>query len=109
MAMRCPDCGTSVVEELAYCFGCFRHLAERPETVVASEPKRSRLRGRKNPKAAAEDVANPADAPDAELVDATPKQTFMTWEPGAIPKGTLTFGAVSQESDWRRRTVREDH
>lgn len=108
MATKCPECGTEVVQELDYCFGCFRHLATRPtEKAGSNEPKRSRRRGRRASTETAGDATEPGFIPDDELVEATPKQSFITWEPGQIPKGTLTFGPAIQDSEWRR-TRRDD-
>lgn len=109
MATRCPDCSTAVIEELDYCFGCFRHLATRPsEKPAVGDAKRSRFKGRKARKDDPEETAEAGFLPDDELVDAAPKQSFMTWQPGSIPKGTLIFGSTAQESDWRRTSRRDD-
>ncbi len=109
MATTCPDCGTEVVEELEYCFGCFRHLAGTPtEKVASGESKRSRW-GRKSADETPDDTIEEGFIPDDELVDAAPKQSFMTWEPGSIPKEILRFGSTAQESDWRRTSRRDDH
>ena len=110
MGMRCPDCGTEVVEELDYCFGCFRHLAARPtEKPSSAEAKSSRLRGRRARKESTEEATETGFIPDDELVEAAPPQKFMTWRPGSIPKGHLTFGTTAQDSEWRRTTRTEDH
>ena len=106
MATRCPDCGTSVIEELSYCFGCFRHLAEPLEKESSAEPKRSRFKGLKRGSQPAE--AEEHEEAAEELVDSAPKQSFLTWEPGQIPKGTLIFGTAIQDSEWRRTSRRSD-
>lgn len=80
--MLCPDCGSEVAGEVAFCFTCLSHVA----TEALIEPE--------------------TDTSQADNVTATPDESSSpkkrrSWEPG-ISGTAHAFGRAATSSGWRR-------